>query len=642
MENNYISLYRKYRPKKFSDVAGHQNVKEILVSEITNHSLPGALLFVGQRGTGKTSVAKILAKTINCINVDEVTGEACDKCDSCKMANSNSHPDIFEIDAASNNGVDEIRNINSSVFTLPISGAKKVFIIDEVHMLTSNAFNAFLKTLEEPPTHVVFILATTEFQKIPATILSRCQVFNFKKIGLDDVKERMKNILSDEDCSADEDVLNEIYYLSDGSLRDALNYLEQLAMISKPNITIDKLTNLFSVATKEDKMKIILNIFSGQSESLINFFENSMKKGLDVEILILQLVDIVKEIIEYRLTSNDQILKYLNSTDLKSFTEIETKNFFNLVDVLASVYEKTNKTNISYQYLIVTLLKWIGEFGSPLISVPTKVIKNNEKVEITSHPLEAKDEDVHAEPVQEIIMEPFVEKDINIESELTSENNIAEIQVDEPVEPKNILSNEPIMIGRNGEDIMFEKNEIENTLLRIISKVNYVNLPEISFDHKKIMNVLLNAKNHERKKWTSAFENLYTDGNQLEDMLAIFYESKVVAACPEAIIIYISSPIYSKIANNLLQDSAFRNKLFEVLNLPQTNVFVIEKETWSEIKEEYTALRTNNVLPTYDVSLFENFYDEVIRHTNVVTNEENEILARAKEFFGNNFIKVVD
>jgi DNA polymerase-3 subunit gamma/tau len=239
--SSYISFYRKYRPKNFADVAGHKSVKDILMSEIKNNSVPNAMLFVGQKGTGKTSLAKILAKTLNCTNIDMNTCETCDQCENCLMAMNNSHPDIIEFDAASNNGVDEIRNIKANVQTL----------LDEVHMLTTNAFNAFLKTLEEPPAHVTFILATTELQKIPATILSRCQVFNFSRLNLDDVKERMKNILVMENKNAEELALNEIYYLSDGSLRDALNYLEQLSVISQETIKMTTrsqlMTNLYLI-----------------------------------------------------------------------------------------------------------------------------------------------------------------------------------------------------------------------------------------------------------------------------------------------------------------------------------------------------------------------------------------------------------
>ncbi|WP_146637191.1 DNA polymerase III subunit gamma/tau [Spiroplasma clarkii] len=242
MENKK-SLYRQYRPKNLDEVAGHEGIKEILISEIKNSNFPHALLFSGQRGTGKTSIAKIMAKTINCENLQGYN--PCEECNSCKEFNKNAHADIFEMDAASNNGVDEIRNIKMNVSTMPVMSKYKVYIIDEVHMLTNSAFNALLKTLEEPPTHVVFILATTEFSKIPETIISRCQLFNFKGITKNALEKRISQVCEKEGMSINNEALEEIFYMSDGSLRDALNYLEQTMVITNSEITSEDLKKFF-------------------------------------------------------------------------------------------------------------------------------------------------------------------------------------------------------------------------------------------------------------------------------------------------------------------------------------------------------------------------------------------------------------
>ena len=232
---SYLALYRKYRPVDFNNVYGQEEVVTVLKNAIVTGKISHAYLFCGPRGTGKTTIAKIVARLVNCDNL--IDGNPCGKCYNClNYLNSN---DIVEIDAASNNGVDEIRELRDKVNLVPSNAKYKVYIIDEVHMLTMQAFNALLKTLEEPPSHVIFILATTEPHKIPLTISSRCQKFRFSKISDDKIFDRLKDICYCENISTDDDTLYEIARLSDGGMRDAINILDQLVAYSNGNITID-------------------------------------------------------------------------------------------------------------------------------------------------------------------------------------------------------------------------------------------------------------------------------------------------------------------------------------------------------------------------------------------------------------------
>ena len=222
----YQTLYRKYRPKSFDLVYGQDVIVKTLKNVIKNNKLSHAYLFTGPRGTGKTSCAKLFAKAINCLD-NTSTGDACNKCENCLSFNNNSNPDIIEIDAASNNGVDEIREIKNKVNLVPAMSKYKVYIIDEVHMLSIGAFNALLKTLEEPPEYIIFILATTEPQKLPTTVISRCQRFDFKSISRESMKQCLENIIQKEKINIDTAALDEIILNSNGGMRDAIGMLDQ-------------------------------------------------------------------------------------------------------------------------------------------------------------------------------------------------------------------------------------------------------------------------------------------------------------------------------------------------------------------------------------------------------------------------------
>ena len=235
----YQTLYRKYRPSNFNEVIGQDIIIKTIKNEIKNNKLSHAYIFSGPRGTGKTSTAKIIAKTINCENPIDLM--PCNKCVNCTLINNKQSIDIIEIDAASNNGVDEIRELRNNVNLVPSSGKYKIYIIDEVHMLSIGAFNALLKTLEEPPSHVIFILATTEIHKIPNTILSRCQKFDFNKISVNKIKERLEYIIKEEKINIEEEAIIEIARLADGGMRDALSILDQVISYSDDKITVSSI-----------------------------------------------------------------------------------------------------------------------------------------------------------------------------------------------------------------------------------------------------------------------------------------------------------------------------------------------------------------------------------------------------------------
>ena len=293
----YQALYRKYRPKTFDDVCGQEIVTTTLKNAIKYNKLTHAYLFIGPRGTGKTSIAKIFAKTINCENPKD--GVSCEECDICKLSNNNENVDIIEMDAASNNGVDEVREIKNHVTFMPTFSKYKIYIIDEVHMLSPGAFNALLKTLEEPPKHVIFILATTEPQKVPLTIISRCQCFEFKSIPNNLIEERVRYICKQEKIKISDEAVKQIGEDSNGGLRDAIGLLDQLNSYTNGNINLEDILKINGRVNQDSFKKLFDCMINNNLEEVFNISDQYDSEGKDYVLIC------------------EDIIKYLNNFSQK-------------------------------------------------------------------------------------------------------------------------------------------------------------------------------------------------------------------------------------------------------------------------------------------------------------------------------------
>ena len=365
----YLALYRKYRPTNFSDVYGQDKVINVLKNEIVNDKISHAYLFSGPRGTGKTTTAKIIAKMVNCLNLKD--GEPCNECSNCLNFSSNS--DIVEIDAASNNGVDEIRELRDKVNLVPTNSKYKVYIIDEVHMLTTQAFNALLKTLEEPPSHVIFILATTEPYKVPLTVASRCQKFQFSKISNDEIVRRLEFIVNSENLSVDKEILIEIARLSDGGIRDAINMLDQLLSYRKDNITLDDVYDINGSVSYVDLYNVIINILNNNVVDLINFVEKIDSQGKSISKFIEELIVFLKDILIYKNIESYNFDIVDKTEKVKTLSlKLTNDNIYMMISQLNKVLNDIKISNNSLILFIVSLLKIINIIGNN----DNEIIKN--------------------------------------------------------------------------------------------------------------------------------------------------------------------------------------------------------------------------------------------------------------------------
>lgn len=464
----YQALYRKYRPKNFDDLMGQEGVVKTLKNSIIHHKISHAYLFFGPRGIGKTTVAKVLARAVNCEN--SIDGNPCENCESCRKSKNLETVDIIEIDAASNNGVDEIREIKSKVNIVPSDLKYKVYIIDEVHMLTSGAFNALLKTLEEPPKHVIFILATTDPQKVSETIVSRCQCYSFKRISIEHIVERLKNICSHEMIQIEDEVLKQIAISSNGGLRDSISSLDKIASFKQGMITLDDYLEMNDLITKEE-VEIFTNaILSCDIKEFIIKLNQYYNNGKNlIEIMNQMIYDSKDKIVDYYL--KESVLNY----SLESYQSLVNLLNEKMFDIKKSANPKI--------YIELTILKFIENL-SKMEKITSKIISR----EIISENSSSKPTNISQE-MKEIVVgdEDRVEESFDEKEIIKQENETPKMTVQVDKEVSNIK--EIMRIRLNNALARADKKE------KIECEQNFQKLNESVFDQKigYIVSELLNA-----------------------------------------------------------------------------------------------------------------------------------------------------
>ena len=530
----YQALYRKYRPKDFDSVVGQTAIVQTLKNSIINHNFSHAYMFFGPRGTGKTTISKIFARNINCL--DPKNGIACGKCEHCKVSFSKDCIDIIEIDAASNNGVDEIRELKNKISLVPSQLQYKVYIIDEVHMLSIGAFNALLKTLEEPPEHAIFILATTDPQKVPETIVSRCQCFSFKKISVDTIKEKLESVCKTEKIKIDDEVLENIAVLADGGLRDALGLLDKLVSYTDKKITMEDFISINGIISNKQLDEFIGYIMNGDIAkvlSSINEFDNNGKN----------LIQIISQILNY---GRNIIVNYYLNNDKTPYNIDKLQEFINRVNENMFDIKKSDNTRI---FIEMFILKYMSEHTIN----SENVVVEKEKVEVKQ---EEKEAEIKEEPKKEVVEVPAEDDE---EFDFSKEYEDSE---------------------EEGEDIPLKSTN--SLVISIPQKI--INIEEIM--QVRVNNTLAKADKKVLKEEQSNFEKLkdFTFDQEIGYIVCSLLDSKLRAVSDKSMI------ISYELDSNVLQNLQVIEKLTSVYNKitdSDKDIAIISDSEWDKVKNEY-------------------------------------------------------
>lgn len=566
----YKTLYRVYRPQRFEDVAGQEHIITTLRHAVEENKIAHAYLFCGPRGTGKTTVAKLLAKAMNCSgNI-----KPCDQCENCLEITKGNHPDVIEIDAASNNGVDEVRNLIDKVKYAPTKGKYKVYIIDEVHMMSPGAFNALLKTLEEPPAHVIFILATTEPHKILPTIISRCQRFDFTKLSLQDIVNRMKTIVREEKYQCDDEALEMIAKLADGGMRDALSILEQCLAYNDQHLTVQDVNHIYGIVSLENKIEFIKTLLTKDMKTSLAILEDMKTNGIDIKRLTLDLVDILKDIIIYRNTNDEMILFVLSKYYLDMIVPyITCDEAFSFIDILMDASEKYAKVINPAIYFELAILKMCNQVKEEKAIAVTPV-----EIPQTSEPILKQVESILNEPQIEPVQKPVIQE---IQTEDVIDGEIVDDSIHEPEYVEEVVEEEVPTFDFQ------KKDEVE-------ANVD----DEVKVDQSDIMNILVQARREIlesiQERWPII--RRYLANLNTAKSASMLCDGTPVAACNGGLIISFEFQPSVNAVNyykNYKQLNAFLKEI-----LGQDYRFIaIQQDEWLRLRSQFITLKRSGQLP---------------------------------------------
>ena len=549
----YQALYRKYRPSNFDEVVGQTHIIQTLKNAIIQNRIAHAYLFCGPRGTGKTSIAKIFAKTLNCTNSQDAP---CGVCENCKMAANGSHPDIIEIDAASNNGVDEVRNLIDKVKYAPMQGKYKIYIIDEVHMMTSGAFNALLKTIEEPPAHVIFIFATTEPNKVLPTIISRCQRFDFNKVSVNDIKYRLSVVCKNEGIEIDQDGLTLIAQLADGGMRDALSILDQCVAYCTSHIDVNDIRKIYGVITSEDIGQLFDSVYKKDVDRFIKDIQKYSDMGMDIKRLTADFIHMLKDSLILDYSENSTLVSDMNKDMIRKYFRSAPIHFrIQCMEELMDTYNKYTYASNALDYLEASLLK------------------------ISSYSYEPKS--------------TKIESEYDNNSDIEEEDNY-ETSYDDSSDNSDIIEKNCEIVDKNKA---LEKSEISDVSRETLKQSENTD-NKIILNDDFVVQLLVGANKMERNIDTTKFNNIgqFTSSLEFGKYAASLRNSIIMASGSNYIVVCASSEIFAKQINEFELNYGYED-FMEVLLGKAKKVFALDKTQQARVLDTFKEKMISGNLP---------------------------------------------